>query len=79
MPLLQVQSLLSLLRMTLVELINQFLCNPEILRMFPANGYITVNGLLYQIMEHPLASLRVEDLVDFPFVRVDDNRSLLFR
>jgi hypothetical protein len=30
-------------------------------------------------MEHPVASLRVEDSVDFPLVRVVDDRRLRYR
>jgi len=53
-----------------VELIDQFLCIPEILGKFPANPYVTVRHQLYQIMELPVTSLRVEDAANFPFVRV---------
>jgi len=56
-----------------VKLVDQFLHIPEILRMFPASLYITVTRLLYEIMELLVASLRVEDLVNFPFVRVVDD------
>jgi hypothetical protein len=57
-----------------VELINQLLRIPEILRRLPASAQVHVTPPLYQIMELPVASLRVEDLVDFPFVRVIDDR-----
>ena len=62
-----------------MELINQFLRIPEILRRFAARPYVTVTRPLYEIMELPVASLRVEDSVDFPFVRVVDNRRVRFR
>jgi len=58
--------------MLLVKLINQFLRIPEILRRFPASPYVTVTRPSYEIMELPVAPLRVEDPVDFPFVRVVD-------
>ena len=62
-----------------VKLINQFLRIPEILRRFPASPYVTVTHPLYEIMELPVAPLRVEDPVNFPFVRVVDHRRLRFR
>ena len=62
-----------------VKLINQFLRIPEILRRLPASPYVTVTRPLYEIMELPVAPLRVEDPVDFPFVRVVDDRRLRFR
>jgi len=62
-----------------VKLINQFLRIPEILRRFPASPYVTVTRPLYKIMELPVAPLRVEDPVDFPFVRVIDDPRLRFR
>jgi hypothetical protein len=62
-----------------VELINQFLRIAEILCRFPGSPYITVTRPLYQIMKLLVASLRVEDPVNFPFVRVVDNRRLRFR
>jgi len=61
-----------------VKLINQFLHIPEILRWFPASPYVTVTCSFYEIMELPVAPLTVEDPVDFPFVRVIDNRQLRF-
>jgi len=65
--------------MLLVELINQFLRIPEILRRVPASPYVTVTRPLYEIMELPVASFRVEDMVNFPFVRVVDHHRLWFR
>jgi hypothetical protein len=62
-----------------VELINQFLRIAEILCRFPASPYVTVTHPLYEIIELPVALLRVEDSVDFPFVRVVDDRWLRFR
>ena len=62
-----------------VELINQLLCIPEILRRLPASPYVTVTRPLYKIMELLVASLRVEDAVDFALVRVVDDRRLRFR
>jgi hypothetical protein len=61
-----------------VKLIHQFLRIPEILRRLPASSYETVTRQLYEIMELPVAPLRVEDPVDFPFVRVIDCRRLRF-
>jgi hypothetical protein len=61
-----------------VKLINQFLCIPEILHWYPASPYVPVTRPLYKIMEYPVESLRVEDLVNFPFVRVVDDRRVLF-
>ena len=61
-----------------VKLINQFLRIPEILRRFPASPYVTVTRPLYEIMELPVAPLRVEDPVNFPLVRVVDKHRLLF-
>jgi len=62
-----------------VKLVYQLLPIPEILRRFLASPYVTVTRRLYEIMELPVASLRVEDPVDFPFVRVVDDRRLRFR
>jgi len=62
-----------------VKLINQFLRIPEILRRFPASPYITVTRPLYEIMELPVAPLRVDNPVDFAFVKVIDYRRLRFR
>jgi hypothetical protein len=62
-----------------VKLINRFLGIPEILGRFPASLYVTVTPPLYEIMELPVESLRVEDLVDFPFVTVVDDHRLWFR
>jgi hypothetical protein len=61
-----------------VKLIHQFLHIPEILSRFSASPYITVTRPLYEIMEHPVAPLRVEDPDYFPFVRVIDYRWLWF-
>ena len=65
--------------MLLVELIKQFLRIPEILRRFPASPYVTVTRPLYEMMELPVASFRVEDTVTFPFVRVVDHHRLWLR
>jgi hypothetical protein len=62
-----------------VKLINQFLRIPEILRRFPASPYVTVTRPLDETMELPVAPLRVDDPVDFPFVRFVDDRRLRFR
>jgi hypothetical protein len=62
-----------------VELINQLLRIPEILRRLPASPYVTVTSPLYEIMELPVASLGVEDSVDFPFVGVVNDRRLRSR
>jgi len=61
-----------------VKLVDQFLRIPEILRRLPASPYVTVTRPLYEIMELPVASFRVEDPVNFPFVRVVDHRRLRF-
>jgi hypothetical protein len=61
-----------------VELINQFLHIREILRRFPASPYVTVTRPLYNMMELRLASLSVEDSVDFAFVRAVDDHWLQF-
>jgi len=73
------QSSSRLPRMLSVELMTQFLHIAEILRRFAVSPYVTVTRLLYEIMELPVASLRVEDLVDYPFVSVVDDRRLWFR
>ena len=62
-----------------VKLINRFLHIPEILRSFPASPYVTVTRPLYEMMELLVASLRVNDAVNFPFFRVVDNCRLRFR
>jgi hypothetical protein len=62
-----------------VKLVDQFLRIPEILRRFPASRHVTVTCQLYETLELPVASFRVEDLVNFPFVRVVDDPRLLFR
>jgi len=62
-----------------VELINQLLRFPVIFRRLPASPYVTVTHPLYEIMELPVSSLRVEDSVDFPFVRDVENHRLQFR
>jgi hypothetical protein len=61
-----------------VKLVKQFLRIPEILRRFPASPYVTVTCPLYEVMERPVPSFRVEDSVDFPFVRVVDEHRLPF-
>jgi hypothetical protein len=61
------------------ELINQPLHIPEILHRLPASPYVTVTRPLYEIMKLPVASFRVEDLVDFPFVTVVEDCRLRFR
>jgi len=62
-----------------VKLVDKFLRIPDILRRFPASPYVTVTGPLYDIMELPVASLRVEDPVNFPIIRVVDDHWLRFR
>jgi hypothetical protein len=62
-----------------VKLVDQFLHIPVILRRFLASLYITVIRQLYKIMELRVASLRVDDWVNFPFVRVLDDCRLQFR
>jgi len=62
-----------------VELSNQLLHIRQILCRFPAGPYVTVIHPLYEMMELPVASLRVQDRVDLPFVRVIDDRQLRFR
>jgi hypothetical protein len=62
-----------------VKLVGQFLRIPDILPRFQASPYITVTRPLYKIMELPVASLRVENPVNFPFVRVVDDHRLWFR
>jgi hypothetical protein len=62
-----------------VKLVDQFLRIPEILRRIPASPYVTVTRPMYEIMELPVASLRVEDPVNFAFVRVVDDHGLRFR
>jgi hypothetical protein len=61
-----------------VKLVKQFLRIAEILRGFPDSPYVTVTRPLYEVMERPVASYRVKDSVDFPFVRVVDKHRLLF-
>jgi len=65
--------------MLLVKIVNQFLHIPEILFRFPACPYVILPCPLYEIMELPVVSLRVGDLVGFPFVRDVDDRWLRFR
>jgi len=65
--------------MVSVELVDQFWCIPEILCRFPARPYITVTRPLYKIMEFPVASLNVENPVNFPFVIVVDDHRLRFQ
>jgi hypothetical protein len=62
-----------------VKLVDQFLRNPEILRRFPAGPYVTVTRPLYEAMELPVVSFRVEDFFDFSFVRFVNDRRLCFR
>lgn len=62
-----------------VELIDQFPRIPEIFRRFPAHVHVAVTRPWYEIMEFPIASLKIEDPVDFPLVRVIDDRSLWVR
>jgi hypothetical protein len=62
-----------------VELIDQLLPIPEILRRFPASLNVTAILPLYEIMERPVASLSVEDPVNFAFIRVVDHRRLRLR
>jgi len=62
--------------MLLVKLVDQFLRIPGILRTVPASPSVTVTRPLHKIMELPVASLTVEDPVNFPFIRVVDNRWL---
>jgi hypothetical protein len=62
-----------------VKLVNQFLRIPEILCRFPASPYVTVTCPVYKIMELPVASLRVKNPVNFPFVQVVNDRRLRFR
>jgi hypothetical protein len=62
-----------------VKLIYHFRHIPDILRTFPASPYVTITRALYKIMELPVASLRLEDSVNFPFVRVIHNHRLRFR
>jgi len=62
-----------------VKLVDQFLPIPEILRSFSTSLYVTVTRQLYEIMELPVASIRDEDSVDFPFVRVVHDCQLRFR
>jgi hypothetical protein len=61
-----------------VKFVEQFLRIPEMLRRLPASPYVTVTRPLYEIMELPVASFRVEDPVNFSFVRVVDHRRLQF-
>jgi len=65
--------------MLLVELINQFLHVAKILRRFAASPYITVTRTLYKTMELPVALLRVENAVNFTFLRVVDDHVLRIR
>jgi hypothetical protein len=62
-----------------VELINQLLRIPEILRRLPASPYVAVTRPLYEIMELPVASLRVEDSVNLPFGTIVDDHRLRVR
>jgi hypothetical protein len=62
-----------------VKFINQFLRIPEILPKFLASPYVTVARQLYEIMELPVPPRRVEDPVDFLFVRVIVYRRLWFK
>jgi hypothetical protein len=62
-----------------VKLVDQFLHIPVIRRRFLASLYVTVIRQLYKIMELLVASLRVDDRVNFPFVTVVDDSRLPFR
>jgi len=62
-----------------VKIVDQFLRIPEIFRGLPASPYVTVTRQLYEMMELPVASVRVEDPANFPFVRVADDCRLQFR
>jgi len=62
-----------------VELVNQSLRIPKILRRIPASPYLTVTRPVDDIMELPVTSLRVKDQVDFPFIRVIDAHRLRVR
>jgi len=62
-----------------VKTFDQFLRIPEILRRLPASPYETVTRSLYEILELLVLSFRVEDPVNFPFVRVVDHRRLRLR
>jgi hypothetical protein len=62
-----------------VNQVDQFLSIPGIFHRFPASSYVTVRRPLYEMMDIPVASLRVEYPVNFPFVRVIDHSRLHFR
>jgi len=62
-----------------VKIVDQFLRIPKILRRHPASLYVTVTRPLNEIMELPVASFGVENLVNFPFIRVVNHRRLRFR
>ena len=61
-----------------VKLVHQILRIVGILHRFPASPYVTVTRPWDELMERPVVSLRVEDPVNFPFVRVVDDRRLRF-
>jgi len=62
-----------------MRLIDQFLGAFEILHLFPPGPYVTVSRPLYKIMALPVASLRVNDPVDFSVVQLIENHQLRFR
>jgi hypothetical protein len=61
-----------------VEIRDKFLRIPEILRRFTASPYVTVTRPRYEMLELPVESLRVNDPVNFSFIRVVDDRWLRF-
>jgi hypothetical protein len=62
-----------------VNLDYQFLHIYNVVRRFPASPYVSVTRKLYEILELPVPSTRVEHPVHFPFVGVIVARPLRFR
>ena len=65
--------------MLLANLVDQFLHIPEILSRFPASPLVIITNPLFRMMDLAVVSLIVEDPLALPFVRVVDDRRLLFR
>jgi hypothetical protein len=59
-----------------VKLVDQFPRIPGILYRFSASLCLGVTRPQYDVMELPVASLKVEDSVDFAFITVVDDRQV---
>jgi hypothetical protein len=62
-----------------MKLFNQLLRVFEVFSWFPAGTDVTVAGTLYKEVQFPVVSLRIMNLIDFPFVKVVNDRRLWFR